>query len=68
MWGIIFAISLIAVIAFAIMMFMAEKESTMKKVGIGMLILSLCLSLLSGFLWFKNRRANANKEIKENTD
>ncbi len=71
MWGIICFISLIAAIAFLIMMFMAENGSTMKKVGVGMFVTSFILLLLSFVMWLKNRKTNVDTEssnLSENTD
>ncbi len=67
MWGVIFAISLIATIAFLIMMVMAEKGTDMQKVGIGMSIFSFFLSLISGVMWFKNRNVNVEAVSSELT-
>lgn len=62
MWGIICLISLIASIAFLIMMVMAESGTTMKKVGLGMFITSFILLLLSFVMWLKNRKTGVNLE------
>jgi hypothetical protein len=68
MWGIFLIISLISAIAFLIMMVMAESGTNMKKVGIGMFVTSLCFSLISGAMWFKNRNVEAQSSEEESTD
>lgn len=65
MWGIIFVISLIAAIAFLIMMVMAEKGTDMRKAGIGMTVVSSFFLLVSGVMWFKNRNANVSVSVLE---
>jgi hypothetical protein len=59
MWGIVFAISLIATIAFLIMMVMAEKGTNMQNAGIGMFIFSFIILLISGVMWLNNRNVQA---------
>ncbi len=68
MWGILSIISLIAIIAFAIMIYMSTSKTNMRNFSIGMLIVSILSLLLSGTMWYRNKKLLDSSDNSEPID